>query len=261
MGGWGADKTFKATFFRCYFFIVETFPTGINNRPGLFLPFSLYRQEKGNFIHYWNVTALSFCCYFFFVFLLFNSLNNATAVNKQAELCGCSGFCCTPKSRLGPFHFLSTPGCLAKSGGWFTIAGLLKACLQCRLIMYTQKKKKKKRKLVRPTTFLLAKYFLPREWIMSWIWCCWLVAVFSHADCTPDKASTAGEDPSGFATVSVSNWCYLLIGFQHVAPLLYSATVPVCFVSFTALSEDTEVSVFKITSRANLCWCFFFFFF
>lgn len=88
------------------------------------------------------------------------------------------------------------------------------------------------------------------------MWWWWLARVFSHADCVCHNASPAGKDPSGFGTVSVSNCCYLLIGFQHVASSFirwqsgFAAWAP----ALNALSEDTELSVFKITSRAKLNW-------
>lgn len=205
---WGGDKSFNATFFCCYFLTVKTFRAGINNGLCLFLSFSLYRQEKADIINYWHVMALSFsCCYFFSLFSHFlSSLKNATAVNKQAEPCGSSVLCWPPRSR-------------PSGGGWFGAAGPLTACFQWR----------GRRLVVHMLNKLKAGH--TNNIFTRQIWWRRLAAVFSHADCAPDNASTAGKDPSGFATVSVSNCCYLLIGFQHVALLLYSATERVCFVS------------------------------
>lgn len=50
-----------------------------------------------------------------------------------------------------------------------------------------------------------------------WIRWFWISIVFCHVDCVPENAFHAGRDPSDPGTVSVSNCCYLLIGFQHVA--------------------------------------------
>lgn len=61
------------------------------------------------------------------------------------------------------------------------------------------------------------RYFPALKGGMSRIWWYWISIVFSHVDCVPDNASTAGKDPSDSGTISVSNCCYLLIGFQHVA--------------------------------------------
>lgn len=171
-------------------------------------------------------TWLSFCCYFFFVFPLLD-LTQQCHGGEQTSGSALLHSEVTARTLSPRLHSVR----VAESGEWFGVTGLLNACLQsreCRLLVHMLVKCEP----VAPTTFFLGnviKYFLPWKWSTSRIWWRWLAAVFSHADCVSDNVSTAAKDPSGFATVS--HCCYLLIGFQHVALLLYSVTERVCFVS------------------------------